>query len=287
MSMICAMGLIYAAMIAGQSTPSLSPTAVDKAFNRIYNHDFTGAYAILDAEMRLHPEDPLMPAVYGAALLFSEFDRLKIMELEFFESDDKITDRKKLKPDPAVRKQLFETTGKARKLAQAKLVVNPNDSIALFALCTAAGAEMDYMGLVEKKYIRAYSLSKESQKYARRLLALDPPDYDAYVTMGVMEYVVGNLNFFFRLFIRFDQIKGSKQKAIEDLKKAADFGRYYRPFAKILLSVIYLREKQTKLALDLLRELESEFPENLLVKREIKRVEEKLNSTQKNSPKGR
>jgi hypothetical protein len=281
MHWICAMGTILATIAVGPAAPDDIPTAFDKTFNRIYNYDFVGAHGILDAEMRVHPEDPLIPAVRAAALLFAEFDRLKIMELEFFENDDNVTDKKRLKPNPSARKQLFEETAKARRLAQTRLAAEPNDANAWFALCTAAGAETDYVGLVEKKYFRAYSLSKESQKYARKLLALKPPFYDAYVTTGTVEYVVGNLNFIFRLFVRFDQIEGKKQKAIEDLKKAAENGRYYRPFAKTLLSAIYMRENQLKPALDLMKELELEFPQNPLIRHEIKRALEKLNSMQK------
>jgi hypothetical protein len=281
MNLFYAIGLLFGAMAADQARVAATPGALDAAFNRIYNYDFSGANRILDAEIRAHPEDPLPCAIRAAALLFAEFERLKIMEMEFFENDDKVTDRKRLKPDPVIRTRLFAATAEARRLARARLAVDPKDSNALFAICTAFGAETDYTALVEKKYFRAYSLSKESQKYARKLLALDPPFYDAYVTMGTVEYVVGNLNFFFRLFIRFEQIEGKKQKAIEDLKKAAEAGRYYRPFAKTLLAAIYMRENQLKSALDLMVELEKEFPENALIKREMARAQEKLDRIQK------
>jgi tetratricopeptide (TPR) repeat protein len=268
--------------ILSTAAPATAATPLEKALDRIYNYDFAGAYTILDAERRLRPEDPLLPAIHASALLFEEFDRLQILELEFFESDDTVTDKKKIKPDPEVRKRLFAITAEARDLAQVVLALDPDDSNALFAMCTAVGVETDYAGLIEKKYFRTYSLSKESQKYARRLLALNPPFYDAYVTMGTVEYVVGNLNFFFRLFIRFEQIEGSKQKAIEDLKKAAEHGRYFGPFAKTLLAAIYMRENQTELALELMKDLEQAYPENTLIKREIRRAREKLDNSRKN-----
>ena len=91
-----------------------------------------------------------------------------------------------------------------------------------------------------------------------------------------MEYIVGKLNFFSRLFIRFDQIEGSKQKAIAYLQKVIESGRYFPPFAKTLLSAIYVRENQPEEALLLMREVQSEFPEKPLVKKEIKRVEERI-----------
>jgi hypothetical protein len=285
LNLFCVLGLMGAAATAVQAVPTPQRTAIDRAFNRLYNYDFAAAHAILDEELLKRPEDPMIYAVRGAAYLFSEFDRLKILELEFFADDDKVTDRKKLKPDPKAREQLFKVTGEARKRASARLAVDPNDHEAMFALCTAAGTETDYVGLIEKKYFKTYSLSRESQLYARKLLAMNPPFYDAYLTLGTVEYVVGSLNFFFRLFIRFDQIEGSKRKGIENLEKVVASGRYFPPFAKTLLAAIYLREKQPQKALTLMRELERDFPENPLIQKEIKRALAEISRVQKSGRK--
>lgn len=250
-------------------------TDVDRAFYRLYSYDFAGAHALLDEALSVRPDDPLLHAVRGAVLLFSEFDRLQILELEFFADDDKVTDGKRLRPDPAARERLFHATTEARRLALGRLAIEPDDRDAMFALCIAIGTESDYFGLVEKRYLRTYSLSIESQRYARRLLDLDPPFYDAYLILGSVEYVVSNLNFFFRLFVRFEDIEGSKQKAIENLRQVVLHGRYYRPFAKILLAAIYARDDEPLQALVLLREVGREFPDNSLVQREIRRIEAK------------
>lgn len=258
-----------------------SPTAIDRAFHRMYNFDFAETHRILDEYVRDHPKDPLGYSTSSAACLFSELNRLSILKTDFFVDDEQVTDRKRLKPDPAVRDQLFQMTAEARKRAATILATSPNDRNAMFAMCMATGVETDYTILVEKKYFRSFALSRESQKYARRLLALNPPVNDAYLTLGSVEYVVGNLNWFFRLFVHFDQIEGSKQKAIEILKKVVVSGRYYPPMAKILLSVIYLREQQPTQALTLLRELESEFPENPLLHAEAQKVADKISAATK------
>jgi hypothetical protein len=269
--------LILATLIAaGAAQAPPQPTGIELVFARLYSYDFAGAHALLDQEARDRPADPLVYAVRGAAYLFTEFERQKILEIQFFEDDDKVTDRQRVKPDPAVRERLFATTEQARKLATARLAIDPNDRNALFAMCMAAGVETDYYGFVEKRYFKTYSVSKEGQKYARRLLALNPPIYDAYLTLGTAEYVVSNLNFFFRLFVRFEQIEGSKQKAIENLEQVIKHGYYYKPFAKILLAALHLREKGPAEALALLKEVGSEFPGNTLIQTEITRAEAKV-----------
>ncbi|HTY64080.1 MAG TPA: hypothetical protein VMG30_17660 [Acidobacteriota bacterium] len=250
-------------------------TEIDQAFQRMYAFDFPGMNAILDAYVKVHPEDPLVYSTRAIACLFSELQRMNILETDFFTDDDQVTDRKRLKPDPASRDRLFQMTGEARRRAGAILSTSPNDANAMFALCMAAGVETDYTILVEKRYIRSFSMSRESQKYAHRLLNMTPPVMDAYLTLGMVEYVVGSMNWFFRLFVHFDQIQGSKQKAVENLQKVVSNGRYYKPLAKILLSVIYLRNKQPAQALALLKEMERDYPENPLIRSEVQKVSAK------------
>jgi hypothetical protein len=267
---------LWGAIAASAQTdadPASAP--MHRAFNRLYNFDFAGSQAIIEGHLQSNPEDSLAYALRGAVCLFTEFNRLKILDIDFFSNDDKITDKKRLKPDAAARFQIFEATAEARKKAAVRLVQHPEDRTALFALCMAAGLELEYTLMVEKKYLRSYALSKETQGYAQKLLALNPPACDAYVTLGSAEYVVANLNFFFRIFARFDGIEGSKQKAIGNLRQAIDYGLYYQPYAKILLTVVYLREKRIEDALLLMKELKRDFPENPLFGREVAILMEK------------
>jgi hypothetical protein len=249
---------------------------IDRAFNRIYNFDFAGVNVVLDEYVRVHPEDPMSYATRALGCLFSEMYRMQILATEFFTDDDKVTDKKNVKPDPAMRAQLFQMTGEARKRAQIVLASDPNNRNALTAMCTSSEVETDYTILIDKKYIRSFSMSKESQRHARKLLAMDPPDMDAHLTLGMVEYVVSNMNWFYRLFIHFNQIEGSKTKAIDNLKDVLREGHYYTPLAKILLSVIYLRENQPHQALTLMRELERDFPENQLIHFEIRKISERI-----------
>jgi hypothetical protein len=186
---------------------SIGAPAINRAFNRLYNFDFAGVHSILDEHVLAHPDDPLAYSTRAIAFLFSELNRMKVLETDFFMDDDQVTDRKKLKPDPVVQAKLFQMTREARKKAGAILALKPADRNAMFAMCMASGVETDYTILIEKKYIRSFSMSKESQVYARKLLAMNPPASDAHLTLGMVEYVVSNLNWFFRLFVHFNQIE--------------------------------------------------------------------------------
>jgi hypothetical protein len=238
----------------------------------MYNFDFAGAHGILDRAIARQPDAPLYPAAKGVAYLFSELDRLKILQMDFFADDDRVIDRRKLTPDPAVRAEIFRRIARARELANERLAAHPGDRDALFAHCVASGQETDYAALIERRRLASFSLAKETQVWARKLTALNPPVYDAYLAVGTVEYVLGSLPFFIRWFIRIENIEGSKQKAARDLQVVAEHGRYYGPFARVLLSVIHLRDKRPREAGELLAGLVEEYPENPLLRRELSRV---------------
>jgi hypothetical protein len=270
-----ALSLLVAPQAPAPAPPPPAPAvgAIDRAFGRLYNFDFPGALAILDEQAHTDPSNPLIYSVQAGTYLFMEMDRLKVLQFQFFLDNDNMVDGTAgLKPDPAVRARLFAALTAARARAQARLATSPRDVDALFAMCMAAGVETDYTALVENRTWRSLKLARETTKHADTLLALRPPFYDAYLNFGSLEYVVGSLPFFIRWFVHYDGVEGSKQRGIEQLKLTAHNGRYYGPFAKILLAVVSLREKKAAEAEKLLSGLAQEFPENELFKRELVRV---------------
>lgn len=273
------LALVPVCILAALPLRAEPATAIDRAFDRLYNFDFAGTRAILDEHRHADPADPLAYSVQAAADLFAEMYRLKILETDFFIDNSKLGEKKKLKPDPAVRAAIFTAVEEARQRAQAKLAPRPDDRDALFALCMSASVVTDYTMLVERRQWAALRLARETQSYALKLLALNPPAYDAYHTLGMMEYVMGSVPFFVRWFIRYDQIQGSKQKGIQNLYMVVKYGRYYRPFARILLSVIYLPEKKPEESQKVLAELARDFPANQLIRMELAKVTEQLQRT--------
>jgi hypothetical protein len=250
---------------------------IDRAFERLYNFDFAGSLSILDETGRADPQNPLVPSVRAAAYLFMELDRLKVLETKFFMNDDNLVDGSaRPKPDPEVRARLFRAFDDTKKLAAARLSANPDDEVGLFALSMTAGLETDYAALVEGRTWRSMKLARASLDPARRLMNRTPPCYDAYVTFGATEYVVGNLPFFVRWFVRYDGIEGNKRRGIEMVKLAAQHGRYYGPFARILLAVASLREKKVADAHQILSDLSREFPENPLFRKELAVVADRM-----------
>jgi len=247
-------------------------TALKRAYNRLYNFDFPGAQEILDRQRQVDSQEPMLVATKAAAYLFSELDRLRILELDFFTDDEKVVDRRKLIPDQAIRAKFFQTVEESDKLANARLAAKPDDPDALLALCITTGLVTDYAALVEKRRFGSFALAKKSHIWAKKLLDLKPPVVDAYMTFGTAEYIVGSLPFFFRWFVHMDSVEGNKQKGIDELQLVAKQGKYNGPFARMMLAVIAMREKRPAEAETLLAALATEYPQNPLIREELARA---------------
>ena len=252
------------------------PNGVDRAFSRLYNFDFVGTHAALNQYIAVNPADPLGYAVRASAYLFHELDRLSILESEFFSDDKRIVEKKKLRPDPLIKAQLFKAIDDAQSRAQARLTANPNDQDSLFVMCITTGVLTDYTALIEKKQIGSLSLVKKSTAYAQRLLQLNPKYYDAYLTTGMAEYLIGSLPFFVRWFVKVDNVGASKEKGMNTVELVAQKGHYLKPFAKILLAVANLREKKPRVSEQILAGLARDYPENPLFKKELSQLTLKL-----------
>jgi hypothetical protein len=253
-----------------------APTPLEAVFHHLYNCDFAAAHAVLNEATPKDPANPLLYSVRAATYLYAEMDRLRILETDFFIDDKKVATNKKLQPDPIVRQKFFQAVEDARQRANPRLDANPDDRDALFALCMSASVVTDYTALVERRQWRSVLLARQTNAYAQKLLKLNPPFYDAHLTVGTVEYILASMPFFLRWLVHFDQIQGDKEKGIENLKLVARHGQYYGPFAKILLAVVYLREKKPNEARGYLAEVARDYPGNPLIQRELEKVTRQL-----------
>ena len=263
------------AIIAVSCFPAFGATGaatIDAAVEQMYNFDFPASHAILNQCIAAHPKDPLPYAFRAAADLFYEMDRLGILESEFLVDDKRIIAKKKLLPDATVRAQFYKALDDTASRAEAALAADPNDRAALFSMCISQGVATDYMALIEKHQFSSLSPARRSNNYAQRLLKLDPKYYDAYLTTGFSEYIIGSLPFIIRWFVHFDNVTGSKERGVENVRLVAREGHYFKPFAKILLGIAALRDKRPLEARDLLADLARDYPDNPLFRKELAKV---------------
>src|ERR1035441_269256 len=269
--------LALMALLGVSALAAAEPNGIDGALERMYNQDYVAAHAILDRYSATRPQDPLPYAFQASAYLFYELDRLGILESEFLTDDNQIAEKKKkLDPDPLNREKFVRAVHDVETRADAVLKTSPDDPQALFAMCIAQGVATDYMAFDEKKQFSSLSVAKRSNSYAQHLLRVDPKFYDAYLTAGISEYMVGSLPFFIKWFVHFDNVDGSKDRGVDRLRLVAREGHYFKPFSKIMLSIIGLREKRPQETQQWLTELARDSPQNRLFRKELAKVNSKL-----------
>ena len=220
----------------------------------------------------MHPEDPMGPVSEAAGFLFSEFNRLGVLEAQFYENDDAFFKRPKLNPDPALRDHFCDAITRAENLAQAKLSKDPKDRDALFAMTLSSGLQADYAALIEKRNMASLHFTKQASVSAQQLLAVCQDCYDAKLATGFSKYIIGSMAAPVRWVLRMGGLPADKQGGIADLKMTAERGHYLAPFARILLAIAYVREKDKPRAVELLSGLQREFPENTLFPRQIEHL---------------
>ena len=253
------------------SIAEVSP--LDRGFTGLYNLDFAGAQRDFGAWQTQHPDEPVGPVSEAAGLLFSEFNRLGVLEAQFFENDDAFVDRPKRTPDPELKKKFQAAIDRAEMLAHARLAKDPKDRDGLFAMTLASGLQADYASLIEKRNFASVRFTKDASSSAQKLLAVCPNCYDALLATGFSKYIVGNLIAPLRWILRMDGLPADKQGGLADLQTTAAYGHYLAPFARILLAIAYVREKDKLRAVQLLNGLQHDFPGNPLFARQIARLQ--------------
>jgi hypothetical protein len=172
-----------------------------------------------------------------------------------------------------VRDRFYAALDQADKLAHSRLTRFPKDRDALFALTISSGLKADYAALVEKRNIASLRYTKDATAWAQQLLVVDPNCFDAHLATGVSQYIIGSMAAPIRWLVRLGGVAGDKQKGIVDLQLTAERGHYLAPFARILLAIAYVREKDKPRARQLLVSLRDEFPQNPLFGEEIARLD--------------
>jgi hypothetical protein len=260
----------------GEAVPNPTvppPPSLEQGFHLLYNLDFEHAHQVFLSWQQQHADDPLGPACDAAGFLFSEFNRLGVLEGQFYSDDHAFDNRKKLDPDPLVHDKFNAAIVVAQTRANARLSKDPKDQNALFALTLASGLQADYAALIEKRNIASLRFTKEANLWAEKLLLLDPHCDDARVATGFSKYIIGSMSAPVRWLVKLGGVSGDKAAGISELQQTAQHGHYLAPFARILLAIAYVRDKDKTRARELLSGLRDEFPSNPLFGREIARLD--------------
>jgi hypothetical protein len=256
----------------GESLAFAPVPELSAGFDLLYEQKFAEARQIFANWESRNREDPFGEVAMAASYLFEELYLQGALTSDFFLNEKKFLHGIDGRPNPERMSHFGEALTRARELAKVRQKTNPNDGEALFALTLAAGMESDADSILQKKHMNGLRCMKEANKYAECLLANYPSATDAYIALGIANYIIGSQSAGSRVALWFDGIYGDKKLGMEQVAKTAENGRYLRPFAKIILALAARREKQAPLAQRLLRELSEQYPDSELYASEYAKV---------------
>lgn len=265
--------LIFSLLIcASTACAKAEPDALQQGFNDMYNLSFGDAHSSFQSFAKAHPKDPRGPVFDAAAYLFSEFDRLRILQSEFFVNDHNFETRRRLVGDPIVKTKFENALEAADKVSQERLKKSAGDEDALFASAMSLGLRADYTALIEKRNFQALGEIKGARQTAQTLLDRNPHYYDAYLAVGVENYLLSQKAAPIRWLLHAGGAQTDKETGISNLRITATKGHYLQPYAQLLLAVAALRDKNDGEARRLLSDLANRFPRNVLYREELKKI---------------
>ena len=271
--LVSAVVMLAVLLIAPTGRADVRSPSLELGYGRLYDLDFSGAQKEFQSWEQQNPENPMGPVSEAAGILFSEFNRLGVLEAQFYEDDSRFEGRKKYAADPAQRARFEQQLTRAEDLARSRLAHNSKDPDALLAMTLASGLRSDYAALIEKRNLASLHYTKEATAWADQVLAADPNCYDAHLASGISRYLIGSMAAPVRWILRIGGVAGDKQGGIAELQTTAAKGKLLAPFARILLAIAYVREKDTPRARELLSALQNDFPDNPLFGRELARLD--------------
>jgi tetratricopeptide (TPR) repeat protein len=241
---------------------------------RQYNLEYDAARPMLEDWLREHPTDLRALNYLATILLHREMYVRGILETHVYGELGEMFKGGHIPYTPDFQRRFFEVLDKAQRLAEARLKQNPKDEEALYWGGAAHATRAVFYFTMAKSYLAALRESTEARKAHSQLLKIDPDFIDAWLVVGVNDYVVGVLPWYLKVLASLAGYRGNRAQGIEEVRRVAMQGRLAREDAKFVLAIFYRRQKMYAETLEVLQSLARSYPRNFLLQREIANIYE-------------
>lgn len=237
----------------------------NEGFSAVYNIDYKTARERFLQMTRIAPDHPagyvyLANNVWLETLYQSRRLTTSVYTGGSFYSQDKDED----KVDPKRDRDFNDYIRQALAAGKARLAKNPKDVEALYYNASALGIRAAYGTSVKRSFTRAIGDANESIKIQRQVIKIDPGYTDAYLSIGLYEYVIDSLPGGLKFLARLAGLKGSKQRGIEHLELVTKQGKFAADDARVVLLGIYSKENRLDRALEIISYMVKQYPRNYL-----------------------
>jgi tetratricopeptide (TPR) repeat protein len=237
--------------------------------DHFYNLEYDQAIADYSKLIQQNPDDPISYNDLASAQLYKEMYRLGLLDSSALGGDNRFLHGEHPAADPSAKTQILDTLERGRHTAETALSYDPGNALALYGLCTDYALRATYEFMVEKAWFAALRSGSKSRGYCDQAHRLNAQLVDAYLVLGVYEYTIGSLPLSVKMFAAIGGMHGSKKKGLEYVNRVAREGNYDRDAARVLLAVLYRREKRPLEAAAVLQALMAHYPRNYIFNLEL------------------
>jgi len=254
--------LLVVCVTATAADPKL---VYDQSTDALYNLDFNTAQHGYETLTHDYPDNPdYWNALAASIWLRIMYDQQKL-SIESFSGDSLGTKDSRDAVKPADEKRLRDTIATAIAKCDEMLKKNPKDIRALYAKGVANATLASFEASAKRSYLSAGSKAKSARDLHQQVLEMDPTFDDARLSVGAFNYVVGVIPGFVRFLLLPLGIRSAgKELGIQQLETAAAKGKNTSTDARMMLIVVYNREKRYEDALTIVRELHMRYPRNYI-----------------------
>ena len=214
-----------------------------KGAEALFNLDYEGARQAFKEIARLFPDDPTGPQLLANTLWLEALNKSRLLQAAVYSSQS-FYSKTEDKPDPRVAQEFRDLTRQATQLAKAQLKLNPRDPRMLYMLGATETLKATFAATLERRFMAALREGSSGVDRHRQVLKLDPNFHDAELSIGMYDYVVGNLPLAVKLVASVTGARGSKKRGIQTLERVTKEGQWTRDDARVLLIGLYKREKR-------------------------------------------
>ena len=256
--------LVCCTTIVAQPVKQLE-TLRAEGYEALFNLDYDGARQHFEKMIEVAPDDPAGPQCIATSLWIQQLNKSWAAKGSLYsdkaEANEQV-DRRQVD-------EFHRWTRRARQLAEARVRKNARDVEALYLLGAVEGLDAAYAAGVEHKYMPALRTGSSAVEHHRKVLELSPKFYDAELTIGLQDYVIGSLPLPVKLLAGTAGVHGSKKRGLKELEQVAREGQSARDVARMLLIDLYKREKRWDDAIATAHELAEKYPRNTLFKAQV------------------
>ncbi len=237
-----------------------------RAADALFNLDHDVAMATFRQAVAADPQDPAALRGLATSLWLSiTFRRGNLTVDDYLGRPNKPSTARLPPPPPETITGFKDAIERATAIARARIAANAKDADAHYQLAAAVGLRASYTATVEGSVVGAFRAAREAYDEDETVMSLAPQRKDAGLIVGTYRYIVATLSLPARWVAYMAGFGGDKEKGINLIEAAANYGGDNETDARFALILMYNREQRYDDALKMLATLRDRFPRNRLM----------------------